>query len=154
MKMKIRIAKFLLFASFLAPVTSGQTRLKDEKMLRGLEQEQVELLLKGEVEEMAKKWLPEFTVNNPFGDVVNGNAGPIRSRRLAYAAFARNIEKIVFRDDIAIVMGSETVVPSSPFQGAGKEIKRRFTNFWIRLDGKWKMLARHANVVCDNSGAK
>jgi hypothetical protein len=146
--MKIRIAIYLLAVAFMAVTSIAQSPAVEEIVIRHLEQRQVELLLDGDVKQMEAAWLPEFTVNNPFNDVVNGHSGPIRMRRLTYSAFSRKIEKIVFRGGIAIVMGSETVVPSGTSDDVGKEIRRRFTNIWVKSGGKWKMLARHANVVC------
>lgn len=148
--MKMQFVMCMFFAGILAPTSVAQSDSGDTRTITALEQKQVELLLKGEVVQMAAAWLPEFTVNNPFNYVVNGHNGPIRTLRLTYSRFTRTIEKIVFRNDIAIVMGSETVIPSGTSDDSGKEINRRFTNFWVKADGKWKMLARHASVVCGN----
>ena len=148
--MKAQIVMFLIVVFGAASAAAAQTGSEDEKVIRDLEQHQVKLLLAGNVKQMAAAWLPEFTVNNPFNDVVNGHSGPVRNGRLTYSAFARNIEKIVFRDGLAVVMGSETVVPSGTSRDAGKEIHRRFTDLWVKVDGQWKMLARHANVICGN----
>ena len=147
--MKIRLVTLLLVVASLVPASIAQTIADEDRMIRDLEQSQVELLLKGDLRKLGAVWLPEFTVNNPFNDVVNGHNGPIQMRRLTYSRFTRTIEKIVFRGDIVTVMGSESVVPSGTSDDAGKEIKRRFTNIWVKTDGKWRMLARHANVICD-----
>jgi hypothetical protein len=148
--MKVHIVILLILIPVLTSAAAAQTSGSDEAVVRDLEQQQVVLLLKGDVKQMAVAWLPEFTVNNPFNDVVNGHSGPVRKGHLTYSAFERNIEKIVFRDGLAVVMGSETVVPNGASRDAGKEIHRRFTDLWVKVDGKWKMLARHANVVCGN----
>ena len=146
--MNLRTTVLLMFVLALPAATAAQQRRGDEELLRKLEQRQVDLLLKGDVKQMEAAWGPEFTVNNPFNDVVNGHEGPIRTGKLTYSAFTRVVEKIIFHDEIAVVMGRETVVPSGRSADAGEELKRRFTNVWVRSDGEWKMLARHANVIC------
>ena len=44
--------------------------------------------------------------------------------------------------------GSETVVPGGNLPRAGQTAVRRYTNIWMRQSGGWKLVARHANVVC------
>jgi hypothetical protein len=45
-------------------------------------------------------------------------------------------------------MGSETITPVGKAPFAGKTIKRRFTHFWMKRSGEWRLTARHANVIC------
>jgi ketosteroid isomerase-like protein len=149
--MRIRIALFILFAALSPSVIAAQSSSNDERTIKELEEKQVALLLKGDLDRMAEAWLPEFTVNNPFGDIVNGHDGPVRKRQLTYSVFTRNIEKMIFRGEIAVVMGRESIIPSGSSENAGKRIDRRFTNIWAKADGKWRMLARHANVMCTRS---
>jgi len=51
-------------------------------------------------------------------------------------------------------MGNELVVPKTAPKGSSHDtnqpIKRRFTNVWMRKDGKWLMIARHASNICSN----
>ena len=147
--MNYKLVGCLILIMSLSFASAAQSTMKDEARIRALEQIQVDLLLKGDVMQMEKAWLPEFTVNNPFNEIVNGHKGPIRMRNLTYSEFKRVIETIIFRADIAIVMGRESVVPNGTSANAGREIDRRFTNIWVRVGQGWKMLARHANVVCN-----
>ena len=50
--------------------------------------------------------------------------------------------------DTVIVMGHETVVPKGNSPDAGKTIHRRYTNIWMKRDGRWRLVARHASVIC------
>ena len=50
-------------------------------------------------------------------------------------------------DRRVIVMGEETVHPNGNAPMAGETVKRRYTNIWREIDGKWQ--ARHANVICE-----
>ncbi len=146
-----------VLAFLLLPVTvvhSQTSSNNDEVEIRRLEAEQVEYLMIGKVAEMKKNWAADFTVNNPFNVVQNAASGPIQSGVLTYSKFERNIEKVLLHDSIVIVMGNELVVPKTAPSGSSHDtnqpIKRRFTNVWMRKDGKWLMIARHASNICSN----
>lgn len=132
----------------LAQIASN--RIEDE--IRQLEASQVEYLMSGDVAEMKKNWDPTFTVNNPFNVVQDAATGPIQSGALTYSRFERNIEKILQNESVVVVMGQEVVVPKSAPKGTShdtkSEIKRRFTNVWMKKEGKWMMIARQASNIC------
>jgi hypothetical protein len=154
--------KHLFFATevlafLLLPVTvvhSQSSTNNAEVEIRRLEAEQVEYLMNGKVAEMKKNWAADFTVNNPFNVVQDAATGPIQSGVLTYSKFERNIEKVLLHDSVIIVMGNELVVPKAAPKGSSHDtnqpIKRRFTNVWMRKDGKWLMIARHASNICSN----
>ena len=72
----------------------------------------------------------------------------IRNGTIDYSSFARDIETILFHDNVLIVMGSETITPVNKAPFAGQTVRRRYTHFWMRRNGAWRLTARHANVVC------
>lgn len=60
-------------------------------------------------------------------------------------------ERAAVRDgDVAIVMGSERVVPKSASGVAGPPVQRRYTNIWKRSGTTWRAIARNANVATGN----
>ena len=141
----------------LVPATAVRSQSSPnnaEVEIRVLEGEQVEYLMNGKVAEMRKNWDAAFTVNNPFNVVQDGATGPIQAGTLTYSNFERNIEKVLLHDSVIIIMGSELVVPKTAPKGTSHDtnqpIKRRFTNVWMRKDGKWLMIARHASNICSN----
>ena len=142
----------LLLCAGTAAAQSQSSPDAIEIEIRKLEAEQVEYVLNGKAAEMKKNWHPNFTVNNPFNVVQDGATGPIQAGTLTYSKFERNIEKILRHDSVVIVMGSELVVPKTAPKGSSHDtnqsIKRRFTNVWMHKDGKWLMIARHANEIC------
>lgn len=155
MKRILLVTKLLVF--LLVPVTvmlSQNSPNKAEAEIRRLEAEQVEYLMNDKVAEMKKHWATDFTVNNPFNVVQNGATGPIQSGALTYSKFERNIEKVLLHDSVIIVMGNELVVPKTGPKGSSHDtdqaIKRRFTNVWMRKEGIWLMIARHASNICSN----
>lgn len=93
----------------------------------------------------------DITVNHPTNRIVKEkkelldliNQGVIR-----YTAFERNPESFLFFNDMVVVMGSEVVVPAPGAPNAGKTLQRRYTNIWVKKNGKWQLSIRHANNVC------
>ena len=143
----------LLLASATAVYPQRSTN-NAEAEIRKLEAEQVEYLMNGRVAEMKTNWASDYTVNNPFNVVQDAATGPIQSGVLTYSKFERNIEKVLLHDSVIVVMGNELVVPKTAPKGSSHDtdqtIKRRFTNLWMRKDGKWLMIARHASNICSN----
>jgi hypothetical protein len=126
----------------------GAVQLPVDQQIRALEQTQVNLLLRNDVAGMARNWSKDYVVNNPFNQVVDASAGPVRRGQLTYSSFVRDIERVLVHDRTVVVMGSETVVPSGQSADAGKTIHRRFTDVWLNEDGRWLLIARHASVIC------
>ena len=95
-------------------------------------------------------WYSAFVVNSPDGVVVEAKADatdrPVMQK--ARISMTRNSEKITFRGDFAFSMGSETIVPGEGQPRAGQTVNRRYTNIWMKQSDGWKLVARHANVVC------
>lgn len=119
-----------------------------EAMIRALEQEEVDALLRNDPAAVRAHWAEDYVVNNPFNVVVNASEGPIQAGTLTYDSFVREIERVVVHENAVVVMGREQVVPSAGSPDAGATIERRFTNFWMKRDGRWLLSARHASVIC------
>lgn len=121
-----------------------------EKEIRILEAREVQAVLDHDVATLELLWDGGFVVNNPEGRVVMSDSNvmnrPVMQTRRS--TFTREIESIAIRGDVAISMGSETVVPYIDQVTAGDEIRRRYTNVWMLRDGSWKLIARHANRIC------
>lgn len=135
----------VLFARTLtaqAPATEAE--------IRRLEQLEVRAVLAKDSATLRTLWDKEYVVNNPDNVVVTAKADPVDRpvMQMARTAFTRNIEKITFRGDFAFSMGSETLVPGGEQPRAGQTVLRRYTNIWMRQSDGWKLVARHANVVC------
>jgi hypothetical protein len=121
-----------------------------EQEIRKLEQAQIDALLRDDVAAMKRNWAADYVVNNPFNEAVEASEGPIQAGNLRYSSFLREVERVLIRREVVIVMGRETVVPKGTSPDAGKTINRRFTNIWMKRDGKWLLTARHASVICQS----
>jgi ketosteroid isomerase-like protein len=138
-----------LAAVLYAPTLLAQAPATEAEILR-LEQLEVRAVLAKDSATLRTLWDKEYVVNSPDNIVVTAKADPVDRpvMQKARTSFTRTVEKITFRGDFAFSMGSETLMPGDDQPRAGHTVVRRYTNIWMRqLDG-WKLVARHANVVC------
>lgn len=121
-----------------------------EAEIRRLENLEKEAVLKGDSAALFDKmWSSNMVINTPANMVgtVEGTKALLRSGNLNYLSFERNIEKITFNDNIAIVMGGEIIKPQGHQVNAGKTVSRRFTNVWLYKNNQWSIIARQATII-------
>ena len=117
--------------------------------LEALEQQECEAVLASDLSTLERLWHQDYVVNAPNNVVVQGRdvvLGLVRGGIIAYHRFTRSIEHLSVVGDTGIAMGLETVQPKAGPQ-AGQILERRYTNVWRNLDGEWRMICRHANVI-------
>src|SRR5512134_402144 len=108
MKQIIHASTFELMFVTIANRTLAQDPREAE--IRRLEQLEREAVMKGDSTSLFDKlWSPNMVINTPANVVgtVQGTKAMFRSGGLNYLSFERNIEKITFNENIAIVMGGE-----------------------------------------------
>lgn len=140
------IVSFAVAGSALGQSPEGNDAI--EREIRTLDRKEADAVLRADFSTVEQLWAEDFTVNNPFNEVVKASKGPIRTGTLTYISFVREIESVQIHGDTVVVMGRETVVPKDDSPDAGKTIHRRYTNIWMKRKGRWLLTARHANVVC------
>jgi len=57
------------------------------------------------------------------------------------------VEAVLVHGDTVILMGQETVKPKGKAPFAGQTLRRRFTNIWMKRDGRWQLTARQATII-------
>lgn len=141
------ILPLLFFCMFSAYAQYGDT----EKTIRALEQAEVQAILQKDSATLLKLWDKNYTVNSPDNVIfVAGKTTldrPVLKR--ARTSFTRDVELVTVKENFVFTMGSETVVPAGDQPATGQTVKRRFTNIWEKQDGGWKLVGRHANVICN-----
>ena len=128
-------------------VSAQDPREADIRRMENLERESV---LKGDsVALFDKIWSPAMIVNTPANVVgtVEGTKAHLRSGNLNYISFERNIEKITFNDNVAIVMGGEVIKPQGQQVHAGKTVSRRFMHVWLFKNNSWSIIGRQATII-------
>ena len=145
--MKKQLLTFALIAFGIATYAQTDPR---EAELRRMENIEREATMRGDsVALFGKIWSNEMVVNTPANRVgtVEGTKMQLRTGTLAYATFVRNIEKITFNENIAMVMGEEITKPQGQQLHTGKTVTRRFTNIWKYANKQWFMIGRQATIV-------
>lgn len=144
------LSLLLACSSLVAATQSPGPRAADEKTIRSLEEQERKAVLEEDVPALERLWSDQFIVNNPQNEISADRSvvlDRVRRGLIRYSQFERRIESIRFNGDIAIVMGSETVVRKGDTASAPQAVHRRFTNIWKKSGQTWRMIARHANVV-------
>jgi len=148
MKHAFQFATITTFLSCLINFAFAQDAREAEiKRMETLERESV---LKGDSAALFDKiWSPTMIVNTPANVVgtVEGTKAHLRSGDLNYLSFERNIEKMTFNDNVAIVMGGEVIKPQGHQLNAGKTVTRRFTHVWLYKNKQWSLIARQATII-------
>ena len=134
----------------------------EEQLVRSLDDQERRAALARDVAALERLWSPDLTVNAPNSQLLVGRDSTMKLVQqgvINFSSFERDVEFVRILDDIAIVMGSETVqlIPNAqtnerqeaqPFGlQAGQTVRRRFTNIWRKEAGTWRLYARHANVI-------
>lgn len=95
----------------------------------------------------------DVTVNHPTNRIVKEKKellDLIKTGTIRYTRFERTPETFLFYENMVVVMGNEVVVPAKGAPNAGKILKRRYTNVWMKNNDSWQLTVRHANNVCEN----
>jgi hypothetical protein len=149
-----RMNRLLLIISLLTfSLVGGAQSTKTATLIRQLEQEVTQAILRHDTVRLKNLWAPEFMVNNPRNNISQNRRAVFQAMQeglITYTRFERTIEQLQIRKNTAISMGQETFVSQHAIPGilAGKPYQRRFTNIWLRKNGRWQQVARHASIIC------
>jgi ketosteroid isomerase-like protein len=147
MKKRILVAVALtIITNCWAAAQSVKQNAAIEQEIRKLELAHADAILRGDLVALDKLWTEDFIVNNPYNEI--DKADRIRTGAVTYSSFVRVPESVVIHGDTVIVMGREIVVPKGNSPDAGNTINRRYTNIWMKREAKWRLVARHASVIC------
>jgi ketosteroid isomerase-like protein len=141
--------KIIIVAAFFFPLNYLYAQ-NPEAEIKNLEQMEVQAILNKDSATLLKLWDKDYTVNSP--DNVIYFAGkttldrPVLKR--SRTTFTRDIEHISISGNFGFSMGSETLIPAGDSPQTGQVVKRRFTNIWQKQESGWKLVGRHANVIC------
>jgi ketosteroid isomerase-like protein len=145
--MTLAIAMFVIVPEIAAQVDT--TALREE--IRTLDLAHADAIFNGNAEALDSLMDDDITVNHPTNRIVKEKKELlvlVRQGVIRYTSFERFPETFLFFNDMVVVMGKETVVPANEAPNAGTILQRRYTNVWIKRDGKWRLTVRHANNVC------
>jgi ketosteroid isomerase-like protein len=142
----VAVVMFIVIGNGTASAQTSKHNAAIEQEIRRLDLVHADAILRGDLAALDKIWTKDFRVNNPFNQV--DQADRIRTGAVTYSSFLREPESVLVHGNTVIVMGREIVVPKGNSPDAGKTINRRYTNIWMKREGKWRLIARHASVIC------
>lgn len=144
---RITIAFTLMVNAFCIYAQNTQV----ETAIRKLEETEHKAMLARDTGTLLKVWAADFIVNTPANRITLSRQelfNLVRAGIFTYSSFTRDIEQVFIKNDMAITMGSEAVIPVGNSSKEGQVIKRRYTNIWMKQNGAWRLTARHANEIC------
>jgi len=146
--MEKALAMLITLAGLIVPGQTDNDRGVQAE-IRRLNAQEVEALLQKDIKTLSRLWSSDFVVTNPLNKFVNKQevVGLIESNILAFTSYDRQVEYVRIYGDTAIVAGGETVVWAGKMPNAGKMSHLRFTAVWVKQDGRWQQVARHANIL-------
>jgi ketosteroid isomerase-like protein len=129
----------------------------EEAAIRALE-ERVRLgVLARDTNALREVWAPTFAVNAPINRVTPSRAvvfDLLTQGLVHYSSYETTIEFLRVDGPIAVVMGAEVVRPTGKAPHAGETLQRRYTHVWRKDDGRWLLIARHANIILTSAPAR
>ncbi len=143
---KLLLACLIIFS---INIVHAQKKENTEHLIRHLEQEIVSAILNGDTVALKTLWSSDYLVNTPRNDIAKDRNAVLNNQRaglIDYSSFERIIEEVRVQKKVVITMGYETLVFKN---NPGKINKRRFTNVWMKKNGRWQQTARHASVMCE-----
>ncbi|HEU0109762.1 MAG TPA: nuclear transport factor 2 family protein [Flavisolibacter sp.] len=149
--MKRKLIGFSFLSILFCAITSSAQHAEDST-IRRLENEEREAIFKGDTAMLSRLMSQDIVVQNPENAIVGYRQiiDRIKAGKISYATFERHIERITLRENVAVAMGLETLVPQGATSNAGKTVKRRFTNVWMKENNVWKLAARQATIISIN----
>jgi ketosteroid isomerase-like protein len=152
-KVKNRAFFYLAIFLILCPAVvfaqdSKKQRDTLEQEIRKLDLAEAKAIQKRDFQALDKLSSKDFTTNSPRNEIVRGKEELkelIRKGVINYASFVREIEEVLIYEKTAVIMGREIIVTN---EAVPQTIRRRYTNVWMKRNGKWLLTARHANIIC------
>jgi hypothetical protein len=138
-------------ATLAAPAVAREPA--DEATLRMVDERQRQLIAARDAAGMRNLAHPNLRINAPTNQVLTGQqlTTMMASGEVAAEQFVRVPESVIITANVGVVMGHETFTATAD-SASGRmfgavPLKRRYTNIYLHEGGRWRFLARHANVA-------
>jgi ketosteroid isomerase-like protein len=144
-------AVLILCPAIISAQKSKTPKETIEQQIRRLDLAEAEAVLKKDFQTLDRLSGEDFTTNSPRNEIVKGKEALkelIRKGVVDYASFVREVEAVLIYGKTVITMGRETITMGENSPQKGQTIRRRYTNVWMKRNGKWLLTARHANIIC------
>ena len=138
-----------LTAAQAQSTAAAATGAQAEAEVRRLSDEEVQAFLGRDASALARLWSDDFVVTNPLNQLVTKPQvlGMVQAGVLIITSFDRQIDYLKVYGDTVVLAGRETVLWGGKMPNAGRTQHLRITAVWMKQQGRWQQVARHANVV-------
>ena len=123
-----------------------QTESVEQELLK-LEQGWTEANIKGDADYLEGILADEFTLIDEDGVLWTKPqyVGVFKSREIVISSMVSDDTKVRVYGNTAVVTGRNTV--TATLKGKGHSGQERWTDTWIKLDGRWKCVATHNSTI-------
>jgi ketosteroid isomerase-like protein len=130
-----------------APVAGANTQVEQE--LIGIEKAWNEASLKGDTAFPERILAEDFTDTDPEGAVTTKteDIANLKSGNIKFSSVATEDMKARVYGDAAVVTGCNTI--KGQFKGKDISGQYRWTDTWVRRDGRWQCVASHVSKIVD-----
>jgi ketosteroid isomerase-like protein len=120
---------------------------EDEAALRALEAKWDTATLKGDAATLGSILADGFVSTDSDGTVRTKAeiVSELRAGNIRYASAKTDDVKVALYGDAAVVTGRWE--GRYTFRGAAKHLRERYTNFYVRLNGRWRCVAAHGSAI-------
>ena len=121
----------------------------EEAEIRKLEKKVKEAFLKKDTSILFNLFSPDFVINAPNQKVITCKQlkPMLQNGSVDRDLFEKVTEVVTFNNNIAISMGHELLRPTGNAPDAGKTVKRRYTNIWMKTAVNWELVARQSTII-------
>ena len=142
----------------IAAIPEPADQTADQRALLAADEQQRQAVASRDTAAIFANADPNLRVNAPNNRILTREdlVRMVASGEIRNEVFVRTPGDVIITGDVGVVMGHEDILPGDGSEQARmygrKTLKRRYTNVYIRRDGAWYHLARHANIVPDIPG--
>jgi len=147
MEMLQLVAVTGLYAGILAVVGIGQGT-NDAEVIAGIEQQIAKAWVERDRSTIDAILAPEWSVTDASGQVLTKE----QVLRETFASTDRRIDSMAIDDvhvrlfgDVAVATGRTRA--SGSYRGTSSSVVLRFTDVFVRRDGRWRAVASHGSIV-------
>lgn len=145
------MSRILSVALLSAGLLGAAEKTESPKVLvPRLDAELAQAVLRGDRAALERLLDDDFVVTHPGGGINERAAVLDRTQKgqTRYTSYEQKVERIRVWNDIAVTVGSETVVPDVAGRlDRGQTVPRRYTHVWRRGPRGWRLSVRHASLV-------
>lgn len=138
-----------IFCQTQAAFPDKDTKIINEiKRLHELEHN---MILKQDANALRQFYPEDLVVINQFNQFIDKQKvlERLKANIIKYTSYERSYEYFHVYGEALVVVGIETVVPTidSDRPDAGKIVKRRFSETWVKKGNSWKKVLRHVSTI-------